>query len=269
MLNEKEQEIFDEIEKWQKSKFKTGVLSAVVNTVFSPIEYLVDLVLPNKVVEKAVKPMTVLLKKLQKTSLNFVNIDSIVKKASNAGLVIKDLDGLRSISIEYLDVLTKSFFGKNVIFSALQGAGLGAGSYALIVADLPLLVNLNMKTIFQIGACYGYNPESVQEREFALHIFCIALSLGSEQDIELKKMDALIVDGAKGTFSYELGILASDESLNAFATKFTKRFLKRKVSHGIPIISIVLGGGFNYLYTKETAIFAYMLYRKRFLFSKV
>jgi hypothetical protein len=265
MLDKEEERVLEEIEKWQGSGFKTGVVSAIVDIAFYPIDRLVDFIVPDKVIEKAVKPITGTLKMLQNSSQRFVDEEQIIKRSADAGLPVRRREDFRDIPIAYLDVLARSFFEKSAAYAALQGAGLGAGSYALMLVDLPVLFTVNLKMILQIGACYGYKPESIEEEEFALRVFCIVSADGAERENEIKKMDELIVSFIKGTFSFELGIMASEETIQGFMNKQARRLVKKGLTRKFPLVGMALGSGFNYLFTKEVATYAYMFYRKRFL----
>lgn len=264
-LDKEEKKVLEEIERWQRGKFRTGIISKVVNDVFYPLERLVDFVLSDKIIEKATVLMKEILKNLQKSSQGFVNTGSIIKKASDAGLSVKDVADFRNIPMAYLDILAKSLFEKNAKYMALQGIGLGAGGYAFVLVDLPMLFMVNLKTIFQIGACYGYKPESIREKEFALQVFCITSSAGGEQQKELRRMDKLIMSFIEDTFSDESSIFATEKAATGFTNRLLRWFIKKKATRGFPLVGAVMGSGFNYLYTKESAIYAYMFYRKRFL----
>lgn len=251
----------EDIERWQRGKFKTGKVSAVVDFVFYPVDKLVDIAIPDSVFERAIKPITGTLRMLQNSSLVFVDTDEIAQRASNAGLPVEKREDFKDIPIDYLDVLANSYFEKNATYTALQGAGLGAGGYALMAVDLPMLFTVNLKMILQIGACYGYDPTSIEEEEFALRVFCIVSSESAERDNEMRKMDELIVQFIKGTFSYELGIMATEETIQGFLNLNMRRLVRKGLTRKlIPVVGMAIGGGFNYLFTKETATYAYMFY---------
>lgn len=264
MLDE-ERKVLEEIERWEESDRKTGIASVIVDILFAPVDRLVDVVIPDKLIEKAVKPVRALLRNFRNSSQRLVNPDEIIKKASDAELPVKTIEEFRGIPITYLDVLSESLFANNTLYSALQGAGLSVGGYSLALLDLYFLFLLNLKMIFQIGVCYGYVPEAIENKEFALRIFCIASSNRDEHKKELQKMNELIGSFVNGTFSHEMGILATEESMSWFVNRQMRKIVKKRLTRGVPVIGIALGSGFNYIYTKEVAIYAYMFYRKRFL----
>jgi hypothetical protein len=265
MLDKDRRQVLEEIEDWQRSRFKTGLAPALLDLIFYPVDRIVDFVIPDRVIEKALKPIMGTLRMLQGSSQVFVDREEVIKKVNDAGLSVERLEDFKDIPISYLDVLARSLFDKSTMFAALQGAGLGAGSYALMLIDLPVLFTVGLKTVLQIGACYGYEPRSAEEEEFALRIFCIASADGGERENEMGRMDELIVSFVKGVFSNELGILATEETIQGFMNKNVRRLVKKGLTRRLPLAGIALGSGFNYLFTKEMAIYGYMFYRKRFL----
>lgn len=60
--------------------------------------------------------------------------------------------------------------------AALEGAGTGAGGIFLGMADLPLLLSIKMKFLFDVGRIYGYDVRKYEERMFLLHLFILAFS---------------------------------------------------------------------------------------------
>ena len=258
-------QISEKIDRWQRSSFKTGVIPKLLNAFFLPFEKIVDIAISDETIQKASKPINKILKNLHNSSMNFVNVESIICKAFDAGLDVDSLDKLRSKPIEYLDVLAKSFFDRNAQYAAVQGAGLGAAGHVFVAVDIPLLFFSVLKTIFQIGACYGYNYNTIEDKEFVLRIFCIATAISSERSEEFQKIDDLISSIIDGTFLEESSILATDKGVNAFINKLIRWFIRKIATRSFPAVGIALGSSFNYIFTKEVSVYAYMLYRKRFI----
>lgn len=60
--------------------------------------------------------------------------------------------------------------------AALSGAGTGAGGILLGLADLPLLMSIKLKFLFDAAALYGYDVTDYRERLYILNIFQLAFS---------------------------------------------------------------------------------------------
>lgn len=58
----------------------------------------------------------------------------------------------------------------------IEGAGTGAGGILLGLADLPLLLSIKIKFLYDIAAVYGFDMEDYKERIYILSIFQLAFS---------------------------------------------------------------------------------------------
>ena len=268
MLTKDDKKVLKDIEHWQRKRFKAGALAGIADMAFFPVDIISDIVIRDSFIDKAVKPVMGFIKKLQDSSGRFVNTQDIIKKARKAGLQVTSLKDLKGVPIAYLDVMAKSFYRKNKLYAALQGASLSVGSYVLSFVDFPALFAMNLKMIFQVGACYGYQPKSAREKDFALHVFCIASSTGSEWDKEYKEMDQLIKSFMNGNLSANGQRKANNEGTHGFITRAVRKITKRWIHRRLPVVGFFLGPGLNYLYTKEVAKHAFMFYRKRFLLER-
>lgn len=267
LANPEDQKLLREIERWEASRFKTGIASAALAVVFRPVDRLVNAMLPDMIMEKIVDPMRRVLEAIQNTSQKFVNVADIVKKANKAGVQVKNFREFRKMPTPYLDALAKSFFNRSVIETTLQGAALGTGGYAMMLLDIPMLWMVNFKMVLQIGTCYGFDPASPKEREFALRIFCMA-SADSEKERrkDLHEMDKMIMNFQKrGVLVGRLRKAAIRETIQVIINRELRSFAKHRAPRGVPVIGTALGGAFSYVFTKEIATYAYMLYRKRLI----
>lgn len=60
--------------------------------------------------------------------------------------------------------------------AVMEGAGTGAGGILLGLADLPLLLSIKMKYLYDIAITYGFETSDYSERLFMFHIFQLAFS---------------------------------------------------------------------------------------------
>lgn len=58
----------------------------------------------------------------------------------------------------------------------LEGAGTGAGGILLGLADLPLLLSIKIKLLYEMASIYGFDVRDYRERLFILYIFQLAFS---------------------------------------------------------------------------------------------
>lgn len=60
--------------------------------------------------------------------------------------------------------------------AAVEGGVTGAGGFLLGLADLPLLLSIKLKLLFEIAALYGFSADDYRERLYLLHVFQLAFS---------------------------------------------------------------------------------------------
>lgn len=60
--------------------------------------------------------------------------------------------------------------------AAAEGGVVGAGGFLLGLAELPILMGIKIKMLFDIAALYGYDVTDYKERVYILHIFQLAFS---------------------------------------------------------------------------------------------
>jgi len=60
--------------------------------------------------------------------------------------------------------------------AAVSGAGTGAGGIFLGLADMPILLSLKMKYLFEVAGLYGFDVRDYKERIYILLIFQLAFS---------------------------------------------------------------------------------------------
>ena len=58
----------------------------------------------------------------------------------------------------------------------LEGAGTGAGGILLGLADLPLLLSIKIKFLYDVASIYGFDVKDYKERLYILKIFQLAFS---------------------------------------------------------------------------------------------
>jgi hypothetical protein len=60
--------------------------------------------------------------------------------------------------------------------AAAEGGVIGAGGFLLGLAELPILMSIKIKMLFDIAALYGYSVHDYKERIYILHVFQLAFS---------------------------------------------------------------------------------------------
>jgi hypothetical protein len=60
--------------------------------------------------------------------------------------------------------------------AAIEGAATGAGGIVLGLTDLPLLLSIKIKFLYDVASIYGFDANDYSERLYLLHIFQLAFS---------------------------------------------------------------------------------------------
>ncbi|PRR81986.1 EcsC family protein [Clostridium vincentii] len=71
----------------------------------------------------------------------------------------------------------------------IEGAGTGAGGILLALADLPLLLSIKIKFLYDIAAIYGFDADDYKERIYILYIFQLAFSSKSNVNKVFDKVE--------------------------------------------------------------------------------
>lgn len=138
----------------------------------------------------------------------------------------------------------------------VSGAGTSAGGIFTGLLDLPLLMTMKMRLIFEIGALFGHDLKEPKERLFALLVFRTAFS---NPMLREEKIKALIHFESKSA-SLEAPLEAID--WEAFQQEYRDYIDLAKLMQFIPGIGIVIGASVNRQlinHLGETAINAYRL----------
>lgn len=103
-------------------------------------------------------------------------------------LTIKD--DTSGLSLAERDYLVLRTFQKYKTTAVVQGASFGAGGLLLGLADLPALMSIKIKFMFDCAKLYGYSPETEDERLYLLYVFQLAFS---SREHRLEVFDKLAV----------------------------------------------------------------------------
>ena len=71
----------------------------------------------------------------------------------------------------------------------IEGAGTGAGGILLALADLPLLLSIKIKFLYDVAAIYGFDVNDYKERIYILYVFQLAFSSKSNVNEVFDRME--------------------------------------------------------------------------------
>lgn len=248
-----------------------GVLGRVTRGLFKPIEVVAERLVPDAVLEAAGNGVEVVLRGIATISDQTLDTSSIVAEARRHCEVVDKVEDLRRQDLRVADAVADAVTGKHQMMAALEGAGCGAGGFALLAADIPLLFGVCLRVVRQLGAAYGVDPSTPGEAVIALKVFELAAGGTRDRYAELLQLDALKdeLDGLEPARRAEKAAVVGGLIMSREAVKrIVSLLLSRKLLQTVPLAGAFVGAGFNYLFVSDVAETARAVYRRRFLVDK-
>lgn len=163
-----EEKAIKELERWQK-QFKKN--PSITNRISKYIQNKTNSFIPekfHKVVTETIKNM-----------VKIVLIGSeITTKRPKYNMCLEEREKL---------VLEKIDFYKKA--ASATGAGTGAAGFLVGLADMPILITLKIKFLFEVATLYGFDVKDYRERLYILYIFQLAFSSDEMKKTLYKQME--------------------------------------------------------------------------------
>lgn len=162
----------------------------------------------------------------------------------------------------------KLTINRNLLISFFEGFGFGLMGMGL--PDIPVMVSVLLKSIYEISISYGFSYTSEKEKLFILHIIEAALDSGKslrEKNAFINDMiDVYVADARNGN------ILSKDlldankvkAQIETTANALSKQLLYWKFVQSKGFIGIA-GGMSDIIYLKRITDYAFLKYKRRFL----
>jgi hypothetical protein len=204
--------------------------------------------------------------------------DRLGRKLSDERSILKrgnaaDLRALREQPLESLDKLSRTVSRRALALGGVTGAVFGVAGAAGLVADVPALLTLAMRTIHRTGLCYGEKPALDHERSLALGIFALVSANSADEKLlalqavrtGAEQFEAAWRDGVERVTERELAKEATVYSLQNLARAIGLNLGKRKAAGSIPIVGAAVGAAVNAWYLADVAQAARYTFQERWL----
>ena len=196
---------------------------------------------------------------------------SILRRAG-----VPDLERLRGQPLESLDALSRSVTRRALALGGATGALFGIAGAAGLVADVPTLLTLAMRTIHRVGLCYGEKPAAGDERALALGVFAlVSANSAEEKALAVQSLragsllvDAAMRDGVERIAERELAKDATVYSLQNLARAIGLNLGKRKIAGSVPVVGAAVGAAVNAWYLSDVAQAARYTFQERWLAAR-
>ncbi|MBQ9111651.1 MAG: EcsC family protein [Oscillospiraceae bacterium] len=190
-----------------------------------------------------------------------------IEKTYNAEKIKEDYQIHQYASAVRKDKNGMSDFRKNVrkskyvnsMISAAEGIGMGALGIGL--ADIPLLLAVLLRSVYEIALQYGFSYDSEEEQVFILRLMETALLHGDELDSQNAELNRLLYAG-------KLPEISRSEQIKRTSGVLAADVLFLKFIQGIPVVGMV-GGVSDIVCHKKITDYAELKYRRRFLHGQM
>lgn len=164
-----------------------------------------------------------------------------------------------SLSLKEREFILEEKFENYRKTAILTGVGLGAGGVILGLADLPSLLVLKIKFLFDMASIYGYDVRDFKERLFILYVFKLAFS-SDEKRIEVY-YDIGKWEKIKKKFPNNF----HEFNWREFQQEYRDYMDISKMLQLIPVVGAVFGGVANYRLFNRLLYIGKNTYRYRIL----
>jgi hypothetical protein len=141
--------------------------------------------------------------------------------------------------------------------AAAEGGIIGTGGFLLGLAEIPILMGIKIKMLFDIASLYGFNIKDYKERVYILHIFELAFSSHQHRRDVYAKMENWNEKKQK------LPDDINEFNWRDFQQEYRDYIDLAKMAQLIPGIGAVVGFVVNYNLLKKLGTTAMNAYRMR------
>ena len=163
-------------------------------------------------------------------------------------------------NIKKLDRSAQKSIWANQLMTTVEGGLLGALGIGL--PDIPLVIGMILKNIYEISLSYGFDYTEDKEKLYILYLICVGVTKGELQAEYSKYLDDIVKPNTlldQTTYNIEAVIKET-------AHRLAEAMLMAKFIQGLPVVGVV-GGISNYMIMKDISKMAQVKYKKRYLES--
>ena len=262
VISQYEENQFNEIIKWEQKVPR--VVSMVLNTALKPVTMLVQAIVPSKAIKGAL-----------------VASNWLAESITDSKDIIRDggvgsIKELQHKDLELSDKLANEVHNWANGIATVEGGAIGLTGLPGMIADIPALITLSLRTIHKIGLCYGYECKSEADKRFVYGILSAAgANTVEEKSISVATLQAINVTISKMTWkrmsekamSNKYGLEAAILTIKALAKQLGINLTKRKAAQAIPFVGAGVGAAMNLAFVNDVAWAARREFQKRWLYN--
>lgn len=249
------------IKAWENEE--PGVVSKTFGKLLSPVGKIISAVVPESVIESAINAAN--------AAAQYLTDTADVLRDGN----VECVEELRTKDLKLCDQMADSVHNWAIGIATAEGGAVGATGLPGLIADIPFITTLALRTIHKIGVCYGFTADASnaeEEKAFVLGVLAAAnaSTLGEKAGfiLGLKQISVLIQRNAWKKLA-EMGtanlLAKSIVSVRQAAKLIGVNLTKRKASQSIPFIGGAVGAALNASFINDIAWAARRSYQRRWL----
>ncbi|MES0873246.1 EcsC family protein [Sinimarinibacterium thermocellulolyticum] len=181
------------------------------------------------------------------------------------------LDQIADLGLPRCDALALRVERRAMMLGGGSGAAFGVGGAAGMVADVPALLTLALRTIHRSAYCYGEDWQAEGGLSIGVFALASANSFDEKQQAwealrrDVPLLDAAWRDGVERVAERELAKDAAQFSLKTLAGRIGLHLGTRKASGVAPVIGALIGGAVNAGYIRDIARVARYVLQDRWI----
>jgi hypothetical protein len=185
---------------------------------------------------------------------------------------LERIEDLKLLDIDQLHYLADQQIARHRFYSFAQGGLAGTGGALLLGTDIPAMAVINLRVVQLIAMTYGYDVNIPYEMMTSLKVFHYSTLPPRLQKEGWSALVSEIEDNEEYYF-YEgneelTDITWLEHPIKQILKAMVISIFRKKMIQGIPLVSMAIGAGVNYQFTRKVTEFAHKYYQYRYLKEK-
>jgi hypothetical protein len=185
---------------------------------------------------------------------------------------LERIEDLKQLEIDQLQYIAEQQIARHRFYSFAQGGLAGTGGALLLGTDIPAMAVINLRVVQLIAMTYGFEVNTPYEMMTSLKVFHFStlpprlqkegwLTLVNEME---ENEEYYFYEGTEELTD----ITWLDYPIKQLLKAMVISLFRKKVIQGIPFVSMAIGAGVNYQFTRRVTEFAHKYYQYRYLKEK-
>ncbi len=198
----------------------------------------------------------------------------VISHARTFDPTVSSIDDLQELPLEQLDYLADQLMAKQRLLALGQGGLTGMGGAFLLLADLPALAVIQLRSLQHLALVYGYDVRRPVELMNLLKLFYVATTPKTHQANEWDKLLHEVGEQNREHVFYDGDDAILQDSIFEQLTKqiaksFVIMMLRKKLIQGVPLVGMAVGAGMNYRFSQQVIEVGQHFYQKRRLIEQL